>query len=293
MSFLNFRTWPNKLIPVLLVLVIAGCKQKKRIIKSPPGYNFSQAQTYKLDLKLKEISGLVWDSERDEFLSHYDESGSLFVLDKASLHIIPPSPYKFGKKGDYEDIALYNGVPYLLISNGTIIKVIRDSTGKVVNGEDMGQLRVTGTNDFETMYADTAREALIIVCKNCGMDSKSEVSAFAFYPDSVGMVNEPVFRMDANKIKEISAKSGHHKTSKFQPSAASIHPVLQKLFIISSASSQLVIADLNGNPEQVYELGEKLFPQPEGLAFKNDGTMYISNEGVTSKATILMFRYKP
>jgi len=293
MSFLNFNGIMNKLLSALLIIVLAGCKQKKRLITSPQHYSFKEAQTYKLDLKLKEISGLTWDKDRGEFLSHYDESGSLFVLDKASLQIMPPSPYKFGKKGDYEDIALYNGVPYLLISNGTIIKVNRDSTGNVINGEEMGQISITGTNDFETMYADTARRALVIVCKNCASDDKSQVSAYAFYPDSIGFVNEPIFRMDAAKIKEMATKQGHHKTSKFQPSAACIHPILKKLFIISSASSQLVIADLNGNPEQVYELGEKLFPQPEGLAFKNDGTMYISNEGVTSKSTILMFRYKP
>lgn len=293
MSFLNFNGLMNKLLPALLIIVLAGCKQKKRLITSPQHYSFKEVQTYKLDLKLKEISGLAWDREREEFLSHYDESGSLFVLDKRSLNILPPSPFKFDKKGDYEDIALYNGVPYMLISDGTIIKINRDSTGKVINAEEAGKLPITGTNDFETLYADTARRALVIVCKNCASDDKSQVSAYAFYPDSIGFVNEPVFRMDAAKIKEMATKQGHHKTSKFQPSAASIHPVLKKLFIISSASSQLVIADLNGNPEQVYELGEKLFPQPEGLAFKNDGTMYISNEGVTSKATILMFRYKP
>lgn len=293
MLFLNFRPIATNLLPVLLILVMAGCKQKKRLIKSPPHYSFREAQTYKLDLKLKEISGLVWDKDRGEFLSHYDESGSLFVLDKASLQIIPPSPYKFGKRGDYEDIAVYNGVPYLLISNGTIIKVNRDSTGNVINGVEAGRIAITGTNDFETMYADTVRKALIIVCKNCASDDKTQVTAYAFYPDSTGFANEPVFRIDAAKIKELAAKAGHHKTSKFQPSAASIHPILKKLYIISSASSQLVIADLNGNPEEVYELGEKLFPQPEGIAFKNDGAMYISNEGVTSKSTILLFRYKP
>ncbi|MGH2552189.1 MAG: hypothetical protein ACRDEB_00640 [Chitinophagaceae bacterium] len=283
----------KKLLPVLLLLLLTGCKQKKRLITSPQHYSFKEVQTYKLDLSLKEISGLVWDKEQGEFLTHYDESGSLFVLDKASLQILPPSPYKFGKKGDYEDIALYNGTPYLLISDGKIIKVKRDSTGKVVNGEQVGQIAITGSNDFETLYADTARRALIIICKNCASDDKGNVSAYAFYPDSIGFVNEPVYRIDAAKIKEMAGKQGHHKTSKFQPSAASIHPLLKKLFIISSASSQLVIADLNGKPEQVYELGKKLFTQPEGLTFKNDGTMYISNEGVTSKATILMFRYKP
>lgn len=292
MSFFNFRRMVSNVLALAVLFLSGGCKQKTRLIKSPPHYSFKEVQTYKLDLKLKEISGLVWDREREEFLSHYDESGSLFVLDKASLQIIPPSPYKFGSKGDYEDIALYNGVPYLLISNGTIIKVNLDSSGRVVNGETAGQLNITGTNDFETMYADTARKALIIVCKNCAMDDKTQVSAFAFYPDSIGFESEPVFRMDAAKIKELSTRSGHHKTSKFQPSAASIHPLQKKLYIVSSAASQLVIADLDGNPEQVYELGEKLFPQPEGLTFKNDGTMYISNEGVTGKGTVLRFIYK-
>jgi hypothetical protein len=293
MSFLCLTSNCGRFIPAFFLILLFSCRQKVRLIKSPRHYKFKEVQTYKLDLKLKEISGLVWDRGRQEFLAHYDESGNLFVLDKSSLQITPPSPYKFGSKGDYEDIALYKGVPYILISNGTIIKINRDSTGAVISGEKVAQIAITGINDFETLYADTARKALIMVCKNCAMDDKSHVSAFAFYPDSIGLVNEPVFRMDAAGIKEMAAKLGHQKTSKFQPSAAAIHPIEKKLYIISSASSQLVIADLNGNPEQVYELGEKLFPQPEGLTFKNDGTMYISNEGVTSKSTILLFRYTP
>lgn len=289
MSFFNLsRKWA----PLLAVLLFLGCKAKVRVIKSPPHYSFKEAQTTKLDIKLKEISGLVWDNKRDEFLAHYDEAGKIYILDKSTNAIV--AEYPFGAKGDYEDIALYHGVPYVLMSNGTIFKINRDSTtGKLINGEKAGKLGITGTNDFETMYADTARKALVVVCKNCAMDDKNQVSAFAFYPDSIGFVNEPIYRMDAAKIKEISTKLGHHKTSKFQPSAASIHPIDKKLYIISSAASQLVIADTNGNPEQVYELGEKMFPQPEGLTFKNDGTLYISNEGVASRATILLFRYKP
>lgn len=243
--------------------------------------------TIKLDLTLKEISGLAWDPTRNEFLAHNDESGKLFVLDKETKAVIPPSPYKFAGKGDYEDIALYNGVPYILRSDGMITRIIRDSAG--VRGEEVGKLNITGTNDFETMYADTARRALIVVCKNCDMDSKHEVSAFAFYPDSTGFDNNPIFRINADTIKKMSP----HKTSKFQPSAAGIHPKMNKLFIISSAANQLVIADLDGNPESVYELGKKMFPQPEGLTFRSNGDMYISNEGFTSKGTIHRFIYKP
>jgi hypothetical protein len=290
MTFLNLR---YSVVSVLFVstLLILGCRPKKRIIKSPPHYNFSQVQSIKMDLRLKEISGIVWDAEKDEFLAHYDESGSLFLLDKETKAIKPPSPFKFGAKGDYEDIALYNGVPYVLRSDGMITKIIRDSAG--IRGVEAGKLTISGINDFETLYTDTARKALIMVCKNCAMDDKTQVSAFAFYPDSIGFVNDPVYRIDAAKIKQLSTEAGQKKTSKFQPSAASIHPILNKLFIISSASSQLVICDLNGNPESVSELGENLFPQPEGLTFKRNGDMYISNEGVGSRATVLRFVYKP
>ena len=285
MSFLNFNRRAIQATLVLSIILICSCKQKKRMIKSPQGYNFSVVYTEKLDLKLKEISGLAWDNERDEFLAHNDEGGKLFVLDKSKYAIV--NTYQFAGKGDYEDIAIYKGVPYVLRSDGMITKIIRDSAG--VRGVEAGKLNISGTNDFESMYADTSRKALILVCKNCAMDTKDDVSAFAFYPDSIGFDVNPVFRINADSIKAMAP----HKSSKFQPSAARIHPKLNKLFIISSASNQLVVTDLNGNPEAVYELGQKLFPQPEGLAFKNDGSMYISNEGVTSRGTIHLFRYLP
>ncbi|MBK7561703.1 MAG: SdiA-regulated domain-containing protein [Chitinophagaceae bacterium] len=178
-------------------------------------------------------------------------------------------------------------MPYILRSDGMITKIIKDSAG--VRGVEAGKIGLSGTNDFEAMYADTARKALIIICKNCKMDAKTAVSAFAFYPDSTGFVNNPVFTIDAAEVEKLAP----HKTSKLQPSAAGIHPVLKKLFMISSASNLLVIADLDGNVESVFELGKKMFPQPEGLTFKPNGDMYISNEGVNTKSTILRFSYRP
>lgn len=286
MLFLIFQRLALALL-VVTVMLNAGCKRPKtKVIQSPPGYNFGESNTIKLDLKLKEISGIAWDNHRDEFLAHYDESGQLFLLDKSSLQIKSPSPFKVAGKGDFEDIALYNGVPYMLESNGTLYKVIWDSAG--MRGVEAGKLGITGTNDFEALYADTARKALILLCKNCDMDKKKKVSAFAFYPDSIGFVNDPVFTIDIDSVYKLTP----HQTTRLEPSAAAIHPVLKKLFIVSSGSRQLVIADLNGKPEAVFELGKKLFPQPEGLTFKSNGDMYISNEAVSGKATVHRFAYK-
>ncbi len=283
MRFLNF---PVRFIWVALLLMVinAGCRYKTKILKSPPHYNFSTPLTDKLDLKLQEISGITWDSKNNVFLAVDDGSDKLFFLDKETKLIV--AEYVFGDKGDYEDVAILNGIPYILRSDGMITKFIKDSTGKTF-GLEAGTISLTGANDFETMYSDPARNALVLICKNCEMDDDKTVSAFAFYPDSIGFDNKPLYTIDAAKVAALSP----FKTSKLQPSAGAIHLILQKLFILSSASNQLVIADLNGKVEAVYKLSPKLFPQPEGITFKEKGDMYISNEGINTKATLLKFAY--
>ena len=284
MKFLNF---PVKFgaVALLLLIVNTGCRHKTRVLKSPAHYNFSTPVTYKLDLtKLREISGITWDSVNKIFLTISDASGKLYSIDKDG-RLSTEEPV-FGDKGDYEDVAILNGITYILRSDGMITKFIKDSTGKTFSTE-AGKISLSGTNDFETMYSDPDRNALVLICKNCKTDDERSVSAFAFYPDSIGFDNKPLYIIDAQKVKELSLI----KTSKLQPSAAAIHPKSQKLYILSSASNQLVITDLNGKVESVYRLSPKLFPQPEGITFTSKGDMYISNEAVSARPTLLKFTY--
>ena len=278
MRFIKFHV-----IPVLLLLVLASCKQKK--LASPPHYKFAEVYKDKLDLRLKEISGIAWDSKSNYFLTINDESGSLFFLGRDNRVIIDEQ--KFGAPGDYEDIALYNGTPYILRSDGMLIRFDRDSSGKG-RGVEIGQIPVNGPNDFETLYADPGRKALVLLCKNCKTDEgSSAVTAFAYYPDSIGFDSKPLFQIDTKEVDKLSP----FKSTRLEPSAAGIHPVLHKLFILSSTSHQLVIADLNGKVESVFKLASKLFPQPEGITFKSNGDMFITNEGGTSRPTLLIFSY--
>jgi len=276
--------WPFYISCILFVFIIS-CKPKKFIYKSPPHYNFSQPLRDKLDLKIKEVSGIVWDNQNDEFVAHNDEMGIIFYLDRDTKEI--KREFVFSEtKGDYEDIAMAKKDIYVLRSDGKLFRVVADSTSKP-KGFDAGHLEISGKNDFETLYYDSERGALILLCKNCSTDDKKVVSAYAYYPDSVGFVNKPLYTIDVKMIDSVSPRP----TSRFQPSAARIHPVLKKLFILSSASNQLVVTDLNGNVENVYMLAKKLFPQAEGLAFKTNGDMYISNEALSSKAELLKFTY--
>jgi len=270
------------------IVFLFGCKPKKFVYKSPPHYNFLQPVPFKLDLPIKEISGIVWDTQKNQFIAHNDEKGAIYFLDRGAGTIMG-EPFVFSEsKGDYEDIAIIGQDVYVLRSDGAIFKIGIDSTGKR-HKSDLGKIGLSDKNDFETLYYDAEKKALIMICKNCGRDNKQTVSAFAYYPDSIGFVNKPLYSIDATKVKELSQR----QTSKFQPSAARIHPILKKLFIISSASNQLVITDTNGEVEGVYMLAKKLFPQPEGLTFKSNGEMFIANEGVTEKATLIKFIYIP
>lgn len=283
MKFLKIKLGPGFLF-LIIMIGFSACKARVRILKSPPHYNFGEVIEYKMDLKLKEISGLVWDKDRHNFIANNDEKAKLFFLEK---EVAGPfaAEIEFGAKGDYEDVAVADSNIYILRSDGVVTKFIQESNGKAYGIEY--KLALSGSKDFEAMYYDDTRKALILICKNCGMDDKQSISAFAFYTDSARFDENPVYTINADEIKKLEPV----KSSKFQPSAAAIHPVLKKLFIISSASNQLVIADLDGNPESVYQLSKKLFPQPEGITFKSSGDMYISNEAVTSKSTILKFKY--
>lgn len=270
-----------------LVILQVSCKPNAvRVIKSPPHYNFSEAFIHKLDNKLKEISGIAWDRVHDEFIALNDEQGKLYFLDKETKVI--KNEYEFGNKGDYEEVALLNTTPYMLRSDGTLYRFLKDSIGRSY-GAELGSLPISGNNEFESMYFDPERKALILICKTCKIDNKKSVSAFAYYIDSIGFNTSPVYSIPLTDVEKLSPS----KMKRFRPSAASIHTISHQLYILSSASSQLAIADLNGKILGVYELGKKLFPQPEGITFKSNGDMYISNEGGSGKGTILRFVYRP
>lgn len=78
-----------------------------------------------------------------------------------------------------------------------------------------------------------------------------------------------------------------------KPSAAAIHPILKKLFIVCSQEGRgLIICDLEGNVEEAHRLDEGMYPQPEGITFAPNGDMYISNEGLIQPGSIVHYPYR-
>ena len=265
---------------LLLLTILFACQIKQEQLKSPPGYDFSNRPKKVLDTDLFEISGIAWDHNKNHFAAIRDEDGTLFILDREHQDVT--KEYKVIGKGDFEDVAFVNSVPYLMKSDGTIYKYSIDSSGEKASETEMGTLDLKGGADFESMYYDPGRRSLILLCKNCEIDDKKKVSAFAFNLDSNAFNTTPVYQIDVAAVEKLAPK----KSTRLEPSAAAIHPVQQKLYIVSSGSRQLAIADLNGNVESVFVLAANYFPQPEGICFKQSGDMFITNEGVLGAASL-------
>lgn len=281
MKILKFPVLTLLLCPALM----AACKQKVRVLKSPPNYSFAFGAVDKLDSRIQHISGITWDNKDNLFYAVNTGSDSLYALDRISRSI--NDVYPLGAEGDYEDVALYNGAIYVLRKDGVITRFIKDSTGQV-SIKKVGEMNLAGSNEFESLYADTARKALVLICKSCSADDENTVSTYAFYPDSIGFTNKPLYKFDAALVDSLSP----FKAKKFQPSGAAINPVTKKLFVLSAESRQLVIAGLNGEVSGVFKLSGKLFPGPKGIAFHKTGEMYITNEREEGKPTFVKFAFK-
>jgi DNA-binding beta-propeller fold protein YncE len=101
----------------------------------------------------------------------------------------------------------------------------------------------------------------------------------------------PVFAIELEAVKNYLAAcektTGHERLCDFfisrdeydlAPSALAVHPLTGQLFLTSSVGKVLMVLNTDGQIDYMERLNKKLFAQPEGLAFAEDGTLFISTE---------------
>jgi hypothetical protein len=77
-------------------------------------------ERYFLPKSLTEISGIAYYKE-NKILCEQDQNGEIYVFNLNKKEIV--NKYKFGKNGDYEDIAVVGKTVYILKSDGKIFEV--------------------------------------------------------------------------------------------------------------------------------------------------------------------------
>lgn len=270
---------------VVGIVLFSGCNEKKRE-KFPDTdmYELSSPKVVHLPDVLDEISGIAYYPKDTSVFGIVDEEGVLFKVPLKNPKSI--RYWEFDKKRDFEELVLKDSVFYALVSNGDIVSIrfIGDSihTEKSNFSDDKKTIK-----EFESMYLD-GDSALVIICKECDIDTKAAASSFAYdYKDTSKKYREHLqFKMDEviNKIK---------LDKHFKASAAAIHPLSGDIYLISAIQKLLMITDKEGNFKEVYKLNPKIYKQPEGITFTPEGDLIISNEfGEVGYANLLLMKYK-
>jgi hypothetical protein len=252
-----------------------GSHPGKSFVPRLPGYPEANKKVFVLDDDLLEISGLAClDSDRIAAVN--DERGQLYIV---NLLNGSRTSTKFGGKGDYEELVKTDSAWFILESNGDVHELDANT-----NKHKKFKFDLEKKIEFESMVWYKKLNKLVIISKE-QRKRRDRIIAYSFDLGRREFDPEPFFQLS---FKDIFTKLENYN-AECKPSAAAINPVNNKLYIIASVGKLLMECDTKGRLEKIFKLNPNHFPQPEGISFANNGDMYISNEGLEGKATILKF----
>ncbi len=268
----------------LYAVTVFGCTPQEKKEKTLSEYDLQSPDKFFMPESIFEISGITFNKgESDTVYAIQDEEGKLFKL---ALGVKKQVHTKFGKKGDYEDLAIVKNQVFILKSTGALVSfpLAAASEDEVDGAKEWKHIAPKG--EYESIYGDEESGKLYLLCKNCAQDDpKNRVSGFIFtYNDSLSTAGD--FHIDVAQIKDKGVKM---KTG-FKPSGLAQNPITKDWYIISAINKLLVVTDSNWKVKETSHLDAEKFVQPEGIVFDKSGTMYISNEGSDiSEGNILKF----
>ncbi len=275
------------------------------------GYDFPYQlskpdKSWKLPRNLVEISGLS-DIDKHRLACVQDEKGNVYIFNLKDGEI--ETKINFGKDGDYEGIEIIENDVWIIKSNGTLYEVKDYLKGAKPNVKKY-TTALSGKNDVEGLAYDPVNKNLLIACKGHPfIDEKGGKEYKAIYG-----FNLKTKQLDLNPFLLIKMDTIRHYKNyntvarlgvellsfldpskgdvSFQPSGIAIHPITGNIYILGSVGKLLIVFSGEGEMLALIKLNSKIYPQPEGICFKPDGTLYISNEGGDKKGTILKFLSK-
>ena len=274
------------ILPLLFLSASLACIScSDRSYGSPKGYDVKKPEVRELGKSVNEISGLTYNTDDSSLLAVSDSKRKIFQLD-LSREKLKDYAEKMYTQSDFEDLVKIDTIIYVLISDGTIISMplhVADSSRTVVYPSPF-----RGKNDFETMYYDPNANGLIVICKECEAEKgQKKRNAYRFDLNEKAFDDAPFYSISTKDVEDLVKNDD----AEFKPSAAAIHPIEKNLYILASAGSLLVITDTKGKVLEAFNLNPDKYPQPEGIAFSPNGTMYISNEGKYGTPSLLIFPY--
>ena len=254
-----------------------------------------------LENELLEISGLSILNE-ETIAAIQDEDGVIFLLNKKGKIT---RECDFHKKGDYEGVEVVGNMVYAVKSNGKVYVI--ENLGESNQELQIFETYLNKLANIEGLGYDKKNNRLLLAAKGkMAEDPTFSRAVYGFDLNENKLAEKPLFTIDLEQVhdyldsdepvkhlEKISEKLDPAKGGfTFGTSGIAVHPITGNYYLISSIGKMLMVVSPEGEIIHIEKFKKKIHPQPEGICFESDGTMWIANEGNKSKPSILKFKYK-
>lgn len=269
---------------ILGVSVFAGglifSFERKATLSEEKKYSYKVESKWELPNILDEVSGIEWLDE-NRIACIQDEDGVIFIYNLETSEI--EKEIDFAGSGDYEGLTVNKNTAYVVRSDGTIFEIssFQGNQPKILKFDTF----LTEAQNVEGLCLDKKNNRLLLAIKDKESDRDDYKGVYVFSLNNKELVKTPIFKLDMkDKLLE---NSGNKLSKRLRPSEIEIHPTSGKIYLLDAKDPRLIIINNQGKIELIYVLDEDEFNQPEGLTFKPDGSLLISNEAGSDPANIM------
>ncbi|MEM7486775.1 MAG: SdiA-regulated domain-containing protein [Bacteroidota bacterium] len=259
-------------------------------------YDFKTPVVFTLNNKLKEISGLSYNKASNTIYTHNDEKGNIYEVDIDKGEI--QNKFKFGPSRDYEGIAVVQDETVLVENRGDLHFYDNEKGTTVIMNTPLSTKQ-----NVEGLCFDEDGALLLLACKGKILNKakgESKKAIYAYDLSTKQLLQEPYLLIDIKEllstlklrvpeIKKEDFKKYKSRLKHFSPSGIALHPKSKDTYIISAKGSLLLVFNKNLEFTRLVFLDEKQIPQPEGICFDDQQSLYIATEGKTHRGKI--FKY--
>jgi uncharacterized protein YjiK len=242
-------------------------------------YNFDRIERLvKLPRELEEISGLCRGFRPAEVFAVQDEAGELFLVNSITGEVV--HTLRFDKDRDYEGVARRDRELFVLETDGDVHRFMYTDSVPEVQAVKF-ETEFSYRNDTEGICYDSITNTLLIVPKeqelNPPNDNDHRRGIYTYDLNNQRLNPQPTYYVDELEVGRIVFDEGREYIIK--PSGVAVDPMTGDIFVLSSVGNILVVIDRDSQVKHVELLEKSTFSQPEGIAFAENGDLYVSSEG--------------